>query len=100
MKQLFSIITIGVVLSLGLGACIKNDDVVWTGSQVEIEATSWNANAAGLTYPIIPRIPGYGRVASPTADSTLRRQSRTISIRINLIGAQLSTTKAETVGYE
>jgi hypothetical protein len=99
MKQLLSIITIGVVLSLGLGGCIKNDPVIWTGSQVELDATSWNANAAGLTYPIIPRIPGYGRVAN-TSDSTLRRQSGTIKIRINLIGAQLSTTKAETVGYE
>jgi hypothetical protein len=99
MKKIFSILTIAIVLSLGVGGCIKNDDVVWQGSQVEFDATSWNANAAGLTYPIIGRIPGYGRVAN-TSDSTLRRQSGTVRIRINLIGAQLSTTKAETVGYE
>ena len=97
MKKIFSIIAIAFLLSLGLGSCIKNDPVIFTGSQVEFDATSWNANSAGLTYPILGRNPGYGRVAN-TTDSTLRRYPQTVRIRINLIGAQLS--KAETVGYE
>lgn len=96
MKKTYLMITVLAFFALGMGGCIKNDPVIYTDRQVEIDATSWNANAAGLTYPIIGRIPGYGRVAN-TSDSTLRRQSGTIRIRLNLIGAQLS--KAETVGY-
>lgn len=97
MKKIFSIITIAAFLSFGLGGCIKNDPVIFEDRQVEFDATSWNANAAGLTYPIIGRIPGYGRVAN-TTDSTLRRLSGTVRIRLNLIGAHL--TKGETIGYE
>jgi hypothetical protein len=77
--------------------CIKNDPVVFTDVQAELDATSWNANAAGLTYPIIGRNPGYGRVAN-TTDSTLRRFPQTIKIRVNLLGSQV--TKNETLGYE
>lgn len=95
MKRIFSIIAI--TATLFLGGCIKNDAVIWKGAQAEFDATSWNANGAGLTYPIIGRIPGYGRVAN-TTDSTLRRLSGTVRIRINLVGAQ--STKDETVGYE
>ncbi|MGQ0739340.1 MAG: hypothetical protein ACT4OJ_09795 [Bacteroidota bacterium] len=97
MKKIFPIIIITAFLSFGLGGCIKNDPVIFEDRQVEFDATSWNANAAGLTYPIIGRIPGYGRVAN-TSDSTCRRLNGTIRIRINLIGPQL--TKGETVGYE
>ncbi len=98
MKKVFSIIALAVYLLTGLTGCIKNDPVVFKEQQVEFDATTWNANSAGLTYPILGRIPGYGRVAN-TTDSTLRRYPQTIKIRINLIGGgQLS--KAETVGYE
>lgn len=98
MKKIFSVIAIAVFLSICLEGCSENDPVIFTDSQVEFDATTLNANAAGLTYPIIGRIPGFGRVAN-TTDSTLRRFSRTIRIRINLVGAQL-TTQEETVGYE
>lgn len=96
MKKILAIIAItGTVLMSG---CIKNDPVTWKEDpQAEFDATSWNANAVGLTYPIIGRIPGYGRVAN-TSDSTLRRLSRTIRIRVNLIGAHSKTE--ETVGYD
>ena len=95
MKKLLSIIAIAVTLLIS--GCIKNDQVIWQGKQAEVDATAYNANAAGLTYPIIGRIPGYGRVAN-TTDSTLRRLSRTVRLRINLVGAQ--SAKDETVGYE
>ncbi len=101
MKKLFSILSIAALLSVSMVSCIKNDQVTYTGSQVELDATSWNANSstptAALNYPILGRIPGYGRVAN-TTDSTLRRFSGTIRIRVNLLGPQL--TKGETVGYE
>lgn len=98
MKKIFLIPAFAVGLLLFFTGCIKNDPVLVTGRQVEIDATSWNSNFAGLTYPVIGRIPGYGRVAN-TTDSTLRRFPQTIRIRVNLIGAQLSST-TETLGYE
>ena len=98
MKKLFIKTAVAVSLLICFSGCIKNDPVLVVGQQVEFDATSWNSNAAGLTYPIIGRVPGYGRVAN-TSDSTLRRYPQTIKVRINLIGAQLSST-TETVGYE
>jgi hypothetical protein len=97
MKKIVLITAIAVSIIIGLTSCIKNEPVLVTGQQVEFDATSWNANAAGLTYPILTRVPGYGRVSN-TTDSTLRRFSQTIRVRINLVGAQL--TIPGTVGYE
>ncbi len=97
MKKVFSMIAIAILTLISITGCIKNDPVLVEGRQVEFDATSWNSNAAGLTYPIMVRIPGYGRVAN-TTDSTLRRYPQTVRIRVNLIGAQL--TSPETVGYE
>jgi hypothetical protein len=76
--------------------CIKNDPVIVTGAVAEFDATAVNANAAGLTYPILGRNPGYGRVAN-TTDSTLRRYAQTIRLRVNLVGPQ--SANDETVGY-
>ncbi len=95
MKKIIPIIAI--LTTIVLGSCIKNEPVIWTEAKAEFDASSWNANAGVLTYPILGRIPGYGRVAG-TADSTLRRLSQTVRIRVNLVAAQSS--KPETVGYE
>lgn len=81
-----------------LPACIKNDPVLFTGTQAELDPAAYNANAAGLTYPILTRKPVAGRAASTTADSTIRRYAQTLQIRVNLIGAQ--TNQDRTVGYE
>lgn len=95
MKKIFSII---VLISLFVvNGCIKNDPVIFQDQLAEFDATSWNANAAGLNYPILGRIPAYGRV-STTNDSTLRRFAQTVRLRINLNGPQ--SPKSETVGYE
>jgi hypothetical protein len=86
---------------LALSSCIKNTEVLYSDSKVEIDAATWNANAAGVTYPILGRIAKEsGRAASTTfpADSTLRRYSQTIRVRINLVGEQ--SAKDETVGYK
>jgi hypothetical protein len=80
-----------------LTGCIKNDPVILQDRFAEFDATAVNANAAGLNYPIIGRIPGFGRVAN-TTDSTLRRLSQTVRLRINLVGSQSSS--AETVTYQ
>ena len=85
-----------IILALFFTSCIKNDPVIVSGSVAEFDATALNSNAAGLTYPILGRNPGYGRVAN-TTDSTLRRYAQTIRLRVNLVGPQSS--KDETVGY-
>ena len=95
MKKYISLFTISTLL---LASCIKNDPVIYTTSVAEIDATALNANAAGLTYPIIPRVLRDNRASSTTADSTLRRNAQIVKIRINLVGPQ--STKDETVGYE
>lgn len=86
-----------IILSLFFfTGCIKNDPVIVSSAFAEFDATALNANAAGLTYPILGRNPGYGRVAN-TTDSTLRRYAQTIRLRVNLVGPQ--SAKDETVGY-
>ena len=90
MKRLQSFI-IGIVAIALLDGCIKNELTVFTGGVVEFDAASWNANGAGLTYPILTRISGYGRAAN-TSDALLTRTNTGVKkFRINLIGQQLPT---------
>ncbi len=96
MKKIIQFLVI-IVTAFSLASCIKNDPVILNNTVAEFDATAVNSNAAGLTYPIIGRIPGYGRAAN-TLDSTLRRYAQTVKIRVNLVGPQSGT--AETVGYE
>ena len=96
MKKIIPFIII-TVTSIVLSSCIKNNPVILNSRHAEFDATALNSNAAGLTYPIIGRIPGYGRVSN-TLDSTLRRYQKTVRLRVNLVGPQSS--QSETVGYE
>ncbi|MEY4335971.1 MAG: hypothetical protein RLZZ45_890 [Bacteroidota bacterium] len=90
MKRLQSFIIAILAITL-FDSCIKNELTVFTTPVVEFDAASWNANGAGLTYPILTRVPGYGRAAS-TADPSLTRLSPGVKkFRINLVGAQLAT---------
>ena len=68
-------------------------------AQIEFDATSYNAIAAGKTYPFLIRVPGYGRPVISTAiastgvvaDPLLTRVSGTVKFRVNLMTAQLNT---------
>ena len=79
-----------LIASVTLASCVKNEEVIWSGAVVEFDATTWNANAAGRTYPILTRVPAVGRPVS-TAEPTITKNSGTIKIRVNLVGAQRST---------
>lgn len=95
MKRIYSTLFF-LTITLAFVSCIKNRDTVYTDTKAEMDAASWNANAAGLTYPILTRIPAFNRVTT-SSDSTLRRFSGTIRLRVNLNGP---TFKSEqTVGY-
>jgi hypothetical protein len=83
-----------------LGGCIKNEEVVYTGNAVELDAATWNANSVGVSYPILTRKPAFGRAVSSSnaSDSIMTRRSGTIQLRVNLVGPQRSTPV--TVNYE
>lgn len=88
---------ISIAITVGMASCIKNDQVTYTSALAEFDATSWNANAAGVTYPVMTRIPIFG-AATPTSSFTLHRTSGTIRLRVNMVGP---TSKSErTVGYK
>jgi hypothetical protein len=90
MKRLF--IISGFLAMAFLGSCIKNENPVFVKSVVEYDAAAYNANAAGLTYPMLTRVPGYGRAASSTLDPALSRINKGVKkFRVNLIGGQLPT---------
>jgi hypothetical protein len=89
-------IVLALIIS-GLTSCIKDEPIVLKGSFVEFDAATYNANAAGLTYPILTRLVKYGE-ASNNADPALTRASGLVKFRINLVGPQRAT--ATTVTYQ
>jgi hypothetical protein len=90
MKRIYSII-LGLLTIALLDGCVKNELPVFTDAVVEFDAAAWNANGAGLTYPILTRVAGYGRTAN-TSDPILSRTNTGIKkFRINLVGEQLPT---------
>lgn len=95
MKRINFFITIAFVI--GMTACIKNDPVIYTNELAEFDATSWNANAVGVNYPFMVRVPIYG-AATPTSSFTVHRSSGTVRLRVNLIGP--ATKSDRTVGFK
>lgn len=77
-------------IAISLSSCIKNEDAIYTGSAVELDAATWNANSVGVTYPILTRQPAAGRASSSSfaSDSTITRRSGKAQLRVNLVGAQ------------
>lgn len=80
-----------LLASAGLFSCVKNEEVTFNGAVVEFDATTWNANAVGVNYPILTRVPPFGRAVNTSVDATLTKARGTIKIRINLVGPQRST---------
>ena len=99
MKKIQIYFTVLIASIAIIAGCVKNDDVVYTGSVAELDAATWNAASFGVTYPILPRVPAMGRATSSACpDSTLRRNSGLVRIRVNLVGPQ--SDKEETVGFK
>jgi hypothetical protein len=96
----YSIYLVAGITVLVFFSCIKQLDKTFQGATVvEIDATPLNSVAVGQTYPILTRIPPEGRpVGTACPDSTLRRFSGTIRVRVNLVGPQ--TGKDETIGFK
>src|SRR5687767_11180062 len=85
MKRIFFITTI--LAAIVLNGCIKNDPVIYEDTKIEFDAAIWNANGAGLTYPILTRVPAQN-IATGTGQPTITRTSGSVQLRVNLVGAQ------------
>ncbi len=85
MKRIFFITTLFVAIVLN--GCIKNDPVIYEDARLEFDAAIWNANGAGLTYPILTRVPAQN-IATGTGQPLLTRTSGSVQLRVNLVGAQ------------
>ncbi len=89
--------------SIFLMSCIENDPVVFKDTVVEFDAAVWNTPATGVTYPILTRVPGYGRAVSTNAtapsvaDPLITRTSGNISFQLNLVGAQTGSDRTVAV---
>jgi len=87
-----------IAVAMLVSSCIKQIDKTYAGpTVVELDPGVLNSNATGVTYPIIPRNLKQG-IPVATTDSTLRRYSGTVRLRINLVGPH--SEKDETVGYK
>lgn len=96
MKKLALSTFIFIATLFTMVGCIKQNDLTFKGLQVEFDAASWNARGAGVTWPVLSRVPPYGMPVAAT-DPLITRASGTIRFRVNLIGAQQST--AQTINY-
>ena len=92
-KKYSLLITLLSLTVLG-SSCMKEDRALLKDSFVEFDAATYNANAAGVDYPMLTRVPRYGEpvnTGATTADPAITRTSGTIKFRVNLVGAQRST---------
>ena len=88
MKKIF---TSGILLLFVLTGCVKNTLTTYQDApKVEWDASSWNANAVGVTYPFLVRIPTPG-AATPSSQPLITRSSGNVQLRVNLVGLQRST---------
>ena len=99
MKRLSLMAYFILSISLIMTSCIKQIEKTFEGQTVvEIDATPLNPVASGVNYPILTRVVPENRPVSTTADSTLRRFSGTVRVRVNVVGLQASTDR--TLGYK
>lgn len=95
MKKIYILL---IAFATVLTSCIKNDEIVVTSSVLEFDAASYNGKALSKNYPVLNRVPGYGRqvftatsIGGLPADPTITRASGTITFRVNLVGPHSST---------
>lgn len=91
-----------ILTTISLFSCKKLEEnrFIYDGpAQIEFDAASFNAITSPRTYPIVTRLPGYGRsiitasvaATGVVADPILTRASGTIKFRVNLITPTIGT---------
>jgi hypothetical protein len=99
-NKLFKLLLVSISV-LSLSSCVKNDDILLTRNEVEIDWAAFNARTSGYPFTLftrVPQEPGRGVYNSANAyggiDPILNRSfTDTIRMRINLTGSQLSTAQ-------
>lgn len=84
-----------------LTGCIKNDDIIMSRNEVEIDWAAFNARTSGYPFTLFTRVPlepGRGVYNSFNSYAGIdpllsRTYADTIRMRINLTGPQLSTAQ-------
>lgn len=101
-KYKLNILFLSLIVFL-FSACIENNEITFQDTVVEFDAATFNSKASGQVYPLLTRVPGYGRatrtsvIAATTlspaapADPLLNRISGLVKFRVNLVGAQRGT---------
>lgn len=95
-----------ILLAVFVTACIKNDEAIWRDPKAEWDATTWNANAVGVIYPVMPQVSGFGRAVATEntlcnaalVDTFITRTTGAMTIRVNVIGEQAKVDRE--VGYK
>lgn len=99
MKKIKIIGLAGIVSLMVFPSCVKQLDKTFKGDTVvELDAAPLNSLTSGQTFTIFNRIPPHGIPVSTTRDSTSRRWSGIISLRVNLVGPQ--SDQSQTIGYK
>jgi hypothetical protein len=97
-----------LLVAFAFTGCIKQLEKQYAGAALaEFDAAVLNSNNADAGYPVLSRFPrpaipinttnSTTSCALPQADSTIRRISGTVALRVNLIGAQSNADRV--VGY-
>lgn len=90
---------VAIISLFAFSSCIKQIEKTFTGNTVvELDAAPLNSLTSGQTFTIFNRIPPHGIPVSTTRDSTSRRYSGQIRIRVNLVGPQ--SDQSQTIGYK
>jgi hypothetical protein len=82
-----------LAISVGIFSCMKEDIRTFNDTLVEFDAAAYNPNTAymlppdSIAFPMMVRRPALGRAVT-TADAVISRTSGTVSLRVNLVGAQ------------
>jgi hypothetical protein len=98
MKRIINLFAIlGTVLMLG--SCIEQDYALWDGNLVEFDAAVMNAPAAGLTYPIIERIP-LDKFTVTTARPFINRANTQGTLRLTVNYVSPHRPNAQTVSVK
>jgi hypothetical protein len=92
MKKIFYFAIIALALLSGLTGCIKNEPVTFNQPYIEFDASTWNANAAGRTYPVLTRVPIAG-IVTPSSQPLITRATGSVNLRVNMLGEQTNDAR-------
>lgn len=102
MRRIVSLLLLSVLVLAT--SCIKQYEKTYQGTDlVEIDATVLNSPTSGFTYPILTRVPKYGKpVAGGTVDPAISRTmaDKVVKLRVNLISEKGVLDADQVIAYK